>query len=187
MVDMATTAFYVILQLLSWSGAHPNIVEDNICGLHQLSEAIAIESQSDDEMLDLLAVGFEESKYAYRGNLVISRRGACGVFQQIPKYAEPSDLPRPSCSDLRDPYVSSFRAASALRVLRERFGEDRFCHYNAGNVCWSRSFSYQGRIYGLRRRIRQLLGSENLPSKSTLLARFIRTRNLCEMLNAEIH
>jgi len=186
MVDSAALAFYVILQLLSWEGAPSEIVEDNICNLHQLSEGIAIESQSEDELLDLLAVGFEESRYSYRGRFVVSRRGACGVFQQIPRYAEPSDLPRPSCRDLQDPYIGAFRAVSALRLLREKFGEDRFCHYNAGNICRSRSFSYQGRIYKLRRRIRLLLASSARPQDQALFRHFLRTKDLCEMLTAEI-
>ena len=135
MLEIAAKIFIVMLSLLDYAGAPKAIVEDNVCRISEVARGIATNAKDTGNLLDLIAVGYVESKFGYRGNYLVSRRGACGVFQQIPRYAYPADFAKPTCDSLQSPDESSFRASAALMEMSEIYGEDRFCHYNAGNVC----------------------------------------------------
>tara|TARA_Y100000592_G_scaffold101159_1_gene186169 strand:- start:686 stop:1252 length:567 start_codon:yes stop_codon:yes gene_type:complete len=187
MFESAAKVFITMLSLLNYAGAPETIVENNICKLSQVAEGIVVNAQSKEEILDLIAVGYIESKFGYRGNRLVSPRGACGVFQQIPRYAYPEDFPLPTCDSLQFPAEASFRASQALRSLKEMYEEDRFCHYNGGNVCSSLAHSYQRAVLRVRSRARRLLRLLENPSRTEQsLHRFEDAQNWCEILERPI-
>ena len=188
MLELAAKTLFVILSLLDYAGAPESVVEDNICQLSEVALGIATNAQSEGDLWDMLSVGYVESKFGYRGNYLVSGRGACGVFQQIPRYAYPSDFAKPTCDSLQSPDEAAFRVSVALRELSELHGEDRFCHYNAGNVCGRRAYVYQDAVLRTRRRVQRAfarLRSHHLAESA--VQRFLRTRDWCDILQRPIY
>ena len=188
MLELAAKVFIVMLSLLHNAGAPDIIVENNVCKLSQIARGIAVNAENYHTVLDLVAVGYIESKFGYRGNYLVSRRGACGVFQQIPKYAYPVDFPKPTCDSLQSPAESAFRASAALEEMEEIYGEDRFCHYNAGNTCGRLAYRYQDAVLRVRARVRRSLRRLRSPARAArALSRFIETQEWCEILDKPIY
>ena len=188
MLEIAAKTFIVMLSLLDYAGAPKSVVEDNICGLSEVARGIATNARTGESLLDLISVGYIESKFGYRGNFLISRRGACGVFQQIPKYAYPADFAKPTCESLQSPDEAAFRASAALREMADLYGEDRFCHYNAGNVCGQQAYGYQSAVLRTRNRIQKILRRLQHPTLAAqAVSRFLYTRDWCEILERAIY
>lgn len=188
MLEIAAKTFIVMLSLLDYAGAPKTVVEDNVCRLSEVARGIATNARDFENLLDLIAVGYVESKFGYRGDYLVSRRGACGVFQQIPKYAYPADFAKPTCDSLQSPDESSFRASMALQEMLGVYGGDRFCHYNAGNICGQQAYRYQSAVFRVRDRVRRSLRRLRHPAlTSRAISRFLYTRDWCEILERVIY
>jgi len=188
MLEIAAKTFIVMLSLLDYAGAPKSVVEDNICRLSEVARGIATNARTSESLLDLISLGYVESKFGYRGNFLISRRGACGVFQQIPKYAYPTDFAKPTCNSLQSPDEAAFRAAAALQEMKNLYGEERFCHYNSGNTCGSQAYKYQSAVFSIRSRIQKIFWRLQHPALATrAVSRFLHTVDWCEILERAIY
>ena len=173
--------FFVMLLLLRVDNASEDSIEQAQCHLVELAEAIAVEAKNKDEVLDLIAVGFWESRFSYRGK---SRGvdGECGIYQQIPKYAHPQHIPKPSCEDLDNPWKSTYRAAEAFRFMKSEFPpRDRFCHYNSGMECYPKSRVYQRKINYYRKKIDLLIGWMEIVYGEIMSGYFRQTIRVCTL------
>ena len=132
---------FVIQQMLLSDNADPVLVEEQLDEFIDLSKAIVQHSEEwEQDPLRMVAVGFQESRFGYRVEEfeVVSHSGACGPFQQIPRYARPYSEPV-TCEELFDPYEAAYRLGAKLNQMEDRWGEGRLdetiCHYYEGNVC----------------------------------------------------
>lgn len=98
--------------------------------------------------LDLAALGWIESRFRPDA---VSRSGACGMFQQLPRYARPWPT---SCRALMNPTMAAFHAGAFIDRYRRRWGPGWTCHYNGGIVCGPRALTYAAR----HAQVRQQLG-----------------------------
>ena len=83
---------------------------------------------------------FHESAFRPR---VVSRAGACGLTQVIPKYSDHT------CEQLKRPKTSIREGTKALKYWLTRAKGDlvnALCGYNAGNVCINNPNSKRARI-----------------------------------------
>ena len=160
------TVFLVILTLLNTSHVPKEKVIEGSCYLYTLSEsmvAYADESVTADE---LIAVAYHESKFSIYsvGEVVVSHKGACGPYQQIAKWAFPVDVPKPTCSDLHDPWEASYRAYSAIKHMKQAKSVGYLknkeggwaCHYSAGINCNKAAFAYEVRHKRIKKRVRRV-------------------------------
>jgi soluble lytic murein transglycosylase-like protein len=80
----------------------------------------------------LVSLIHEESRWKPH---VVSRRGACGLTQILPKYTRPYT----SCAKLKDPLTSIALGAKTLSVWVRTYGKGRYhkglCGYNGGYRC----------------------------------------------------
>jgi len=102
----------------------------------------------------LVAMIHYESRWTPRA---ISRGGACGLTQVIPRWTRP----RKSCQQLLFPPISIYEGAKMLRRWMDKFGRGSLsrslCGYNAGYGCRSRrsrGWQYARKIQRMARRIR---------------------------------
>ena len=157
MLETAGWIFLVMLSMLRADNVTPSQLKAAQCSLASLSESIAVYATSPDEVLDLVALGFEESRFSYRGRLEVSHKGACGIFQQIPKYATPDFVAKPTCKELGNPWEATYRAVHQIRKLKRMFPlADRFCHYNSGMECRLSARAYVQRVRRYRKQARRL-------------------------------
>jgi hypothetical protein len=84
---------------------------------------------------DLLAVAWVETAGRYRSDLV-SRAGACGVMQVLPKWSEAS------CADMAYPLHGFVAGAAAWAYWERRRPLQTAEHYNGGNNPGARAQSY---------------------------------------------
>ena len=156
----------MILTLLNTSHVPKEKVIEGSCYLYTLSEsmvAYADESVTADE---LIAVAYHESKFSIYsvGEVVVSHKGACGPYQQIAKWAFPADIPKPTCSDLHDPWEASYRAYSAIKHMKQAKSVGYLknkeggwaCHYSAGIECNRAGLYYEEKHKRIKRRVRRL-------------------------------
>ena len=142
----AVKIFLLLQGLLLSENVSEKVVDQNTCELLTLAEAIHAYADTEDEVYELVAVGFEESRFSVNRKKVVSHKGACGVYQQIPKYAHPTDVPRPTCEDLSDAWTSTFHAIHTFRKFKDIFKENWICHYNSGYKCYESSDRYARRV-----------------------------------------
>lgn len=102
----------------------------------------------------LVAMIHYESRWNPRA---ISRSGACGLTQVVPRWTEP----RKTCQQLLFPPTGIYEGAKMLRRWMNRFGRGSLsralCGYNAGYSCRSqesRGWRYARKIQRLARRIK---------------------------------
>jgi len=108
-------------------------------------------SQANDvEPEVLVALIHEESRWT---SSAVSRAGACGLTQVLPKYTKP----RRTCSDLKKPRIAIKVGAKTLSYwVYEHGGGDYLkglCGYNGGNKCGTSSKRYAKRVMRLARRL----------------------------------
>lgn len=129
----------MIYMFLLYAGVDIENIDDDVhCQFIQLADAINIEAESKDETLRLVTIAYHESKFNFEGKeKIVSLKGACGVFQQLPKYSLPLK-DKKTCSDLMDSYESTESAVLMIRLIRKLWGsleKGSICHYFAGNEC----------------------------------------------------
>ena len=113
----------------------------------------------------LIALIHHESRWT---PTAVSRSGACGLTQVLPKYTK---NPRLTCKQLKDPKTSIWAGAKALDYWVHRYGRGRIktglCGYFAGFRCRGQTPSVRGMRYSrkVRRLHRKILRKveENIP------------------------
>jgi hypothetical protein len=91
--------------------------------------------------LDLLALGWIESRLRPDAR---SGSGACGMFQQLPRYARPYPV---GCDRLSHPALSAWHAGAFIQAYQRRWGSYWVCHYNGGMICGPRAIQYAMRYH----------------------------------------
>ena len=93
--------------------------KDNMCKLKKVAEAIHynaiyVDRYDYNMALTLVALGFVESRYGVtEEGLVISKRGACGIFQIMPRYTEYS------CIEYFDLITSAMVATRIVKQIKD--------------------------------------------------------------------
>ena len=104
-------------------------------------------TQNDLDPYLLVSLIHEESRWK---PYVVSRAGACGLTQLLPKYTKP----RHSCKDLKDPNISIWMGAKTLKFWVEKYGRGDvtmgLCGYNAGYRCKGKKALKSGKAYARR-------------------------------------
>lgn len=101
--------------------------------------------------LDMTALAWIESRFRPEAE---SRSGACGMFQQIPRYARPMPT---TCARLHHPDLAAFHAGAFITRYRQRWGGNWACHYNGGMVCGPRAWAYAIRHAHVREQLGKAL------------------------------
>jgi len=157
----------LIYMFLIHAGVDIESIDDDVhCQFIQLANAINIESESKEETLRLVTIAYHESKFNFEGkDEIVSSKGACGVFQQLPKYSLPLK-DKKTCSDLMDAYESTESAVLMIRLIRKLWGslkKGSICHYFAGNECTTKNggFKYAIKHNKLMKRARFFLNKKS--------------------------
>ena len=167
----AMQIFLTMIAMLDLANASPEKVEEAECRITNLANAINSYSiEYDADPIRLIAMAFQESRFMYDhpDGWAESHAGACGPFQQIPRYAHPRDEPI-DCAGLQDPYEATRRVIAKLENMTQRFGpvEESICHYASGNVCTERGQGYAERhhtYYARAQRIHRRIGQNEIVS-----------------------
>jgi soluble lytic murein transglycosylase-like protein len=85
----------------------------------------------------VLAMAWYESRFVTKAE---SAKGAVGPLQVIPAYWCP-DGTRKGCDYVK----AGLRALQAYKSKHRKMVEV-LCHYNAGNVCWERSYDHARKV-----------------------------------------
>lgn len=101
--------------------------------------------------IDLLALGWIESRLRPDA---LSGSGACGMFQQLPRYARPFTV---GCERLSHPALSAWHAGAFIQAYQRRWGSHWVCHYNGGIICGPRAIQYAMRYHEVHHRLEKAL------------------------------
>jgi len=122
------------------------LTKDSICKIKPIAIGISYNAQYptmyDIELVQtLIAVAYVETRFTYtkeRGESIISRKGACGLFQAIPKFTEYK------CHEFTDHILAGMVAVDHLKMINNVWGveDTHLCHYNSGNRCNRQSRKY---------------------------------------------
>lgn len=158
----------VLLNLLALDNApsaqldHPRVVT------HLMAVAEAIAEAPAPYRVRLIALAYEESRfgyaYAFRGEPIKNGAGACGVYQQIPKFAEGGAT---TCAKLQDAKEATRQAVAYLRYVERRWKarstasmDKAICHYFSGNRCDDKeALAYAKRHTKTRKKAQRLIAS----------------------------
>jgi hypothetical protein len=131
--------------------------KDNMCKLKKVAEAIHynaiyVDRYDYNMALTLVALGFVESRYGVtEEGLVISKRGACGIFQIMPRYTEYS------CIEYFDLITSAMVATRIVKQIKDtctlKDKDACLCHYNSGNKCYGSSRKYANLVSSFKSQI----------------------------------
>jgi len=171
MTASAMKIFLTMVVMLDMANAGPEKVEEAECRIRTLADAIShFAEQNDADPIRLIAIAFHESRFMYDhpDGWAESSAGACGPYQQIPRYAHPREEPI-DCAGLQEPWEATRRVVAKLENMTHRFGpvEDSICHYSAGNVCTERGQRYAERhhtYYARAQRIHNRIEQEEVIS-----------------------
>jgi len=155
----AEMILYIILSLLRADNAtnleHPQIQAH----LVKVSQAIKSHATKSIQATRLISLAYNESrfgyKYALKGTYPKSSWNACGIYQQVPKFAQVST----TCEKLGTDVDHATKVAVAyLNYMIDRWSirgskklDKRMCHYFSGNRCDALARTYSKK----HRRIRQ--------------------------------
>jgi len=147
----------IILALLQWDNAPVSDLSKPAVISHMAEVAKAISEAPISYQVRLIALGYEESRFGFqhvlKGRTLKVSSGACGIFQQLPKYALAG---KTTCAKLQDPKEAVKQALAYVKMIEARFkprhkgkGElkmDRaMCHYFSGNRCDRSARKYSAR------------------------------------------
>lgn len=158
----------IILNMLRMDNATPERINEAMPHLTALASAIAQEQDTDVPAVRLIALSYEESRFGlpYKGFKPVSSDNACGVYQQIPKWAYVEGA---TCARLNNDLVFATKAAKAnLRYIQKRFAktlrssviDDKMCHYYSGNKCDQEAHDYAKRHQKSRLKAISLAGAK---------------------------
>ena len=138
------TILYIILTMLTQDNAKPFMVESARPHLETLSVAISEGATKDVPATRLIALAYRESRFGYKdahkGKYPTTSWGACGVFQQVPKFAHGGST---TCAKLgTDLDEAVNQAVATTRYIKRRWKaksasalDISMCHYYSGNSC----------------------------------------------------
>ena len=136
-------------------------VEKHSCKLYNLAESISVFSKDMEESLDMVSVAFVESRFSYNVSprkTLKSYKGACGIFQIVPKYAHPRGKnTKADCVKLNDPWQGTFHAKHTIDYFKSTYQKDWLCHYNSGNKCYESSKKYAKYVSKIKTRAKKKL------------------------------
>lgn len=159
---MVYKVIWAILLLLSKEVPLEDLLtKDTICKMKPIADATLYNvvyptHWYDSDMLQtLLAVAYVESRFTYNqepDEILISPKGACGLFQAIPKFTEYK------CEDFLHPLRAGMVAVEHIEYIQERWGKEdiHLCHYNSGNKCNEYSRKYAEDIIKVKEAIKHI-------------------------------
>ena len=171
---MVYKVIWAILLLLSEEVPLENLLtKDTICKMKPIADATLYNvvyptHWYDYDMLQtLIALAHVESRFTYNqepNEILISHKGACGLFQAIPKFTEYK------CEDFLHPLRAGMVAASHISYIQQRWGKGdiHLCHYNSGNRCNRYSRKYAMDIIKAKEKIKPIIDKENYFTLETL-------------------
>ena len=144
------TIFTIMMQLLASDNAQ-NIDTPHI---KRMATAIHKHQSTTVSAHTLIAVSYVEDRFSYDGFSGVNGAGACGPYQQIPKWAHESV----TCEDLKDEDTATRVAVSSIKWFYKTKGEklDTLCHYNSGMECNADSLKYAEDVKKAFRRSKSL-------------------------------
>jgi hypothetical protein len=134
-----TDIVFIMVSMLSANNMPKDKIEAQKPDLVKLATAIS----QDSDPLTLIGVSYTENRFKLKGS---SSKGACGPFQQIPKWSPIAT----TCAELQsNPEVAVKVAKASLSKVWKRWDKDiqSLCHYNSGNKCYSRSLKYSREVW----------------------------------------
>jgi len=118
------------LAVLDLSMPRAHIACDHMQEVAEASELYGVKPET------LISLIRYESRWSAKA---VSRAGACGLTQVLPKYTR---KPRLTCRQLKNPRTAIFAGAKALSKWISRYGRGSeakgLCGYNAGYTCGKR-------------------------------------------------
>jgi hypothetical protein len=122
--------------------------------------------------IDLLALGWIESRLRPDAR---SGSGACGMFQQLPRYARPFTV---GCERLSHPALSAWHAGAFIQAYQRRWGSHWVCHYNGGMICGPRAIQYAMRYHNVHHELeKELVRLRHPDAEQTMIAVQHRTES----------
>jgi len=137
------------------------ITKDTICKMKPIAEAtfynvVYPSMWHDSEMLQtLIAVAYVESRFTFNqkpNEILVSPKGACGLFQAIPKFTEYK------CKHFLHPLRAGMVAVEHIEYIQKKWGKDdkHLCHYNSGNSCNKYSRKYANDVIKAKKEIKPI-------------------------------
>lgn len=187
---------YIILNLLRADNAQN--LENELVHSHlvKVSQAIATHSTKSVPAVRLISLAYNESRFGYKyvlkGKYPKSSWGACGIYQQVPKYSKI----KTTCKKLgTDVDHATKVAVSYLDYMIDRWKikgstkmDTRMCHYYSGNRCDAEARAYSKRHRKIRLKAIKLKPKARLSvkgSKTTRKVKKARRKSRKEMTRAE--
>ena len=157
----------LLLALLSFDNAPIEMMDHPVVLTHMLSIAVAIEDAPEKHQDRLISLAYNESRFGYRfifnGKPVKSGAGACGIYQQLPRFAEGG---KTTCKKLQDVAHATKQAVAYLKFLERKYKprntkqfDSVMCHYFSGNNCDSSARAYARSHRKIRQRATRLVAS----------------------------
>jgi len=157
----------LLLALLSFDNAPIEMMDHPVVLTHMLSIAVAIEDAPEKYQDRLISLAYNESRFGYRfifnGKPVKSGAGACGIYQQLPRFAEGG---KTTCKKLQDVAHATKQAVAYLKFLERKYKprntkqfDSVMCHYFSGNNCDSSARAYARSHRKIRQRATRLVAS----------------------------
>jgi hypothetical protein len=157
----------LLLALLSLDNAPSDVLDHPVVLTHMLSIAVAIEDAPEKYQDRLISLAYNESRFGYRfifnGKPVKSKAGACGIYQQLPRFAEGG---KTSCKKLQDVAHATKQAVAYLKFIERKYKpkttkqfDMKMCHYFSGNNCDSSARAYARSHRKIRQRATRLVAT----------------------------
>lgn len=159
----------LLLALLSMDNAPMEITNSPVVLSHMIAVAVAIEDAPKKYQDRLISLAYNESRFGYRfiyeGKSVKSKAGACGIYQQIPRFAEGG---KTTCKKLQDVATATKQAVAYLKFIERKYKprntkqfDSAMCHYFSGNNCDRSAKAYARSHRKIRQRATRLYVASN--------------------------
>ena len=197
----AETILYIILSLLRADNA--NNLDKPVGHNHlvEVSQAIEAHATASVPAERLISLAYNESRFGYRhvqkGSFPKSGWGACGIYQQVPKFSQI----KTTCKKLGTDVDHATKVAVAyLDYMIDRWSikgsskmDKRMCHYYSGNRCDDEAREYSKRHRRIRLKARKLRSKAKRKAKvkvalkvpKTPVSVSYKTKSLREMTREE--
>lgn len=157
----------IALSLLALDNAPQSDLDNPMVLTHLMQVAEAISEQPSEYQARLISLAYNESRFGYKfvlkGKPVKSGAGACGIYQQIPRFAEGG---KTTCERLQDVKHATMQAVSYLRFIERKYKvknatrlDRAMCHYYSGNRCDREALAYAKRHRSIRQKASRHLAS----------------------------
>ena len=155
----------IALSLLALDNAPPQDLDNPMVLTHLMQVAEAISEQPSEYQARLISLAYNESRFGYKqaldGKPVKSGAGACGIYQQIPRFAEGG---KTTCAKLQDVKHATMQAVAYLKFIERKYKvksatrlDIEMCHYFSGNRC-----DREARAYAKRHKVIRIKAKRQL-------------------------